>query len=209
MNAIWYFDVVSPFSYLALRDIETLSQRMPVIYEPVLFGAMLAHYGQLGPAEVAPKRVHTYRTALWAARRDGIELRFPPAHPFNPLQLLRVVTALEARQDVVRTVFDLIWREGRDPHAPETLALLRERLAIADLDQLIEKSDAKTKLRRNTEAAIAAGVFGVPTLRLGEQCFWGADALPMAKAYLADPVMFEDAEMRRLDNLPKGVERPR
>ena len=68
MNAIWYFDVVSPFSYLALRDIETLSQRMPVIYEPVLFGAMLAHYGHLGPAEVAPKRVHTYRTALWAAQ---------------------------------------------------------------------------------------------------------------------------------------------
>ena len=209
MNAIWYFDVVSPFSYLALRDIETLSQRMPVIYEPVLFGAMLAHYGQLGPAEVAPKRVHTYRTALWAARRDGIELRFPPAHPFNPLQLLRVLTALEARQDAVRAVFDLIWREGRDPHAPETLTLLCERLAIADLDQLIEKSGAKAKLRRNTEAAIGAGVFGVPTLRLGEQCFWGADALPMARAYLADPVMFEDAEMRRLDNLPKGVERVR
>ena len=46
-------------------------------------------------------------------------------------------------------------------------------------------------------------------MRLGEQCFWGADALPMARAYLADPVMFEDAEMRRLDNLPKGVERAR
>ncbi|SDR51508.1 2-hydroxychromene-2-carboxylate isomerase [Rhizobiales bacterium GAS191] len=209
MNGIWYFDVVSPFAYLALREVEDLSARVPIVFKPVLLGALLNHWGQLGPAEIAPKRVHTYRTALWTARREGIQFRFPPAHPFNPLQLLRLLTALDGRPGAVRQVFDLIWRDGRDPHAPETLQLLRERLAITDLDRLIETSDAKTRLRRETDAAIAAGIFGVPTLRLGDQSFWGADAMPMAKAYLADPLLFADEETRRLDALPKGVERPR
>jgi 2-hydroxychromene-2-carboxylate isomerase len=209
MSGIWYFDVVSPFAYLALGEIEGLSARMPITFRPVLFGAILGHWGQLGPAEIAPKRVHTYRTCLWTARRDGIAFRFPPSHPFNPLQLLRLLTALDGRPDAVRLVFDLIWREGRDPRAPDTLQMLRERLDIADLDRLIEASDAKAKLRRETDAAVAAGVFGVPTLVLGTQSFWGADAMPMARAYLADPHLFEDEEMRRLDALPKGTERPR
>jgi hypothetical protein len=64
-------------------------------------------------------------------------------------------------------------------------------------------------LRAKTEAAIAAGVFGVPTLALGEELFWGTDAMGMARAYLANPRLFEDEEMRRVDHLPTGVVRPR
>ena len=85
MKAVWYFDLVSPFAYLALGEIEDLAARMPLIFKPVLFGAMLSHWGQLGPAEIAPKRVQTYRICVWTARERGIPFRFPPAHPFNPL----------------------------------------------------------------------------------------------------------------------------
>jgi 2-hydroxychromene-2-carboxylate isomerase len=209
MNAVWYFDLVSPFAYLALGEIEDMASRIPIVFRPVLFGAMLTHWGQLGPAEIAPKRVQTYRICMWMARERGIDFRFPPAHPFNPLLLLRVLTALDGRPDAVRALFDLIWREGRDPQAPETLRLARERLGIEDFDALIERSDAKAKLRAKTEAAIAAGVFGVPTLALGEELFWGTDAMGMARAYLANPRLFEDEEMRRVDHLPTGVVRPR
>ncbi|MFI5010743.1 MAG: 2-hydroxychromene-2-carboxylate isomerase [Hyphomicrobiales bacterium] len=209
MNGVWYFDLVSPFAYLALGAVEDISRRVPIACKPVLFGAMLKHWGQLGPAEIAPKRMQTYRICVWKARELGIAFRFPPAHPFNPLMLLRVLTALDGRPDAVRALFDLIWRDGRDPQSPETLRVARERLGIGDLDALIEKSDAKAKLRLATQAAVAAGVFGVPTLALGDQLFWGTDAMPMARAYLADPHLFEEEEMRRVDALPVGVERSR
>lgn len=208
MKAVWYFDLVSPFAYLALGDIEDLASRMPVVFKPVLLGAMLTHWGQLGPAEIPPKRVQTYRICVWTAREQGIPFRFPPAHPFNPLMLLRVLTALEARPDAVRTLFDLIWRDGRDPQSLETIALARERLGVEDFDVLIEAHDAKRKLRAATEAAIASGVFGVPTLALDKELFWGTDAMALARAYLANPRLFEDKEMRRVDHLPTGAVRP-
>ncbi len=209
MTAIWYFDLVSPFAYLALGEIEALSRDLPVSYRPVLFGALLKHFGQLGPAEIAPKRVQTYRMCVWKAREKGVEFRFPPAHPFNPLLLMRLAAALDAERGAIRILFDLIWREGHDPRLPATLSLAEERLGIADLDALIEREGAKEKLRANTQAAIDAGVFGVPTLALGDELFWGTDAMPMARAYLADPRLFEGDEMRRVGNLPVGVERAR
>ena len=168
MEALWYFDLVSPFAYLALGEIEDLATRMPVIFKPVLFGAMLSHWGQLGPAEIAPKRVQTYRICVWTARERGLPFRFPPSHPFNPLMLLRVLTALDARPDAVRTLFDLIWREGRDPQAPETLGLARQRLGIEDLDALIERGDAKAKLRIATEDGDQGRRVRRPDPRLGK-----------------------------------------
>jgi 2-hydroxychromene-2-carboxylate isomerase len=209
MDGVWYFDLVSPFAYLALGEIEELSSEVPIVFRPVLFGAMLKHYGQLGPAEVAPKRLQTYRMCVWKARERGIPFRFPPAHPFNSLTLLRIAVALDGEKGAVRTLFDLVWNEGRDPQSPGSLALLRERLGIEDIEALIERTNAKERLRQNTEAAIAAGVFGVPTLTLGNQLFWGSDALPMARVYLVNPNLFDEEEMRRLDHLPVAAERPR
>jgi 2-hydroxychromene-2-carboxylate isomerase len=209
MDVAWYFDVVSPFAYIALGEVEALERRSPVAYRPVLLGAMLGHWGQLGPAEVAPKRVQTYRMCQWKAREKGLGFRFPPAHPFNPLPYLRLLTALGARPGAVRATFDLIWREGRDPASPATMGLLCERLGVADPEGLIARSGAKDRLRAITDEAIAKGVFGVPTLAIGPELFWGSDAMTMALAYLDDPALFDDPEMRRLDTLPKGVERPR
>jgi 2-hydroxychromene-2-carboxylate isomerase len=208
MKAVWYFDVVSPFSYLALDEVMQLGREsLRIDMRPVLFAAMLNHWGQLGPAEVGPKRAHTYRMCVWKAREKGIDFRFPPAHPFNPLFMLRVLTALGGEKEAVRTVFELIWREGRDPLAPDTLVTLRERLGLGDLDGLIEHTDAKTRLRNGTQEAIAAHVFGVPTLAFGGQQFWGADAMPLARAFLANPKLFDDDELRRVENLPIGIER--
>ena len=209
MNAVWYFDLVSPFAYLALGEVEALANDVSVTFKPVLFGAILSHWGQLGPAEIPPKRVQTYRLCVFTARERGIPFRFPPSHPFNPLTLLRILTALEGRHDAVRTVFDLIWREGRDFGAEKTLDLARQRLGIGNFESIIEARDAKAKLRAETEAAIASGVFGVPTLSLGNELFWGLDAMPMARAYLANPRLFEDKEMQRVDHLPTGAVRPR
>ena len=202
----WYFDTVSPFSYLALPAVEALAARHTVALRPVVLGAILAHWGGLGPAEVPPKRLHTYRLCQFLAGRAGVPMRFPPRHPFRSLEAQRLLTALGATPAAVRAVFDFVWREGRDPGAPAEFAALRERFAEGDLRGL---PDPKAALREATDEAIAAGVFGVPTLRIGAELFWGLDAMPMAEAWLEDPSFFAHGEMARLAGLPVGVERRR
>ena len=113
-SAIWYFDVISPFAYLALGEIEELTKSVAIAYRPILFAGLLQHWRHLGPAEIPPKRIHTYRLCVFQAQQRGVQLRFPPTHPFNPLKPLRLLTALKADPCAVRTVMDCIWREGLD-----------------------------------------------------------------------------------------------
>jgi 2-hydroxychromene-2-carboxylate isomerase len=67
--------------------------------------------------------------------------------------------------------------------------------------------EVKDTLRRNTEGAVARGVFGVPTYDVDGELFWGADALGFVQAFLADPAVLRNAEMRRVDGLPVGAAR--
>lgn len=202
MKLTWYFDLISPYAYLALPRVLALGR--PVTLQPIVFGAVLSHWGQLGPAEIAPKRVQTYRQTQFQAEQAGMSFRFPPRHPFRSLEALRLLTALHGDADAVRAAFTFIWGEGRDPD--EEAAALRDRLPPVTEAALLA---AKGELRAATDAAIAAGVFGVPTLAIGEELFWGADAMPMAEAFLADPALFQRGEMARLATLPTGIERRR
>lgn len=205
--AIWYFDVVSPFAYLAFPAVLKITHRRPVLLRPIVFAAVLAHWGQLGPAEIPPKRTHTYRLVQFLAERAGTKLRFPPQHPFRSLEALRLIAALDGDPDAVRAVFDFIWAEGRDPGEPSELAALAARLGVTDYDDLVDGQGAKARLRGWTDGAIAAGVFGVPTLAVDGALFWGLDAMPMAEAALDDPGMLTRGEMARIAGLPSGVER--
>jgi 2-hydroxychromene-2-carboxylate isomerase len=87
----FYVDFISPYAYLAFhalpKALEGLSYQ--VRYQPILFGAVLQHHGQLGPAEIPAKRLWTYRQVLWLAQQQGCPLRMPASHPYNPLGLLR------------------------------------------------------------------------------------------------------------------------
>jgi 2-hydroxychromene-2-carboxylate isomerase len=210
VQATWYFDVISPFAYLALGEIEELARRISVTWRPILFAALLEHWKHLGPAEIPPKRIHTYRLVVFEAQRRGIPLRFPSSHPFNPLKPLRLLAALDGEPRAVRIVMDRIWRDGLDLSLKEnwdtTCAALR--LDPDRAVELINAADTKAKLRANTDAAVAAKLFGVPTLQIGEELFWGADALPMARAYLDDPTLFESGEMLRIATIEASVARP-
>lgn len=205
--AVWYFDVVSPFAYLAFPKVLAVARRHPVLLRPIVFGAVLTHWGQLGPAEIAPKRTHTYQLCQFLAGRAGMPLRFPPRHPFRSLEALRLLAALDGEADAVRAVFDFVWAEGHDPSGPGGRDALCARLGVADYDALVAERDAKARLHAWTDTAIAAGVFGVPTLAAGGALFWGLDAMPMAEAALDDPELLRRGEMARIASLPVGVQR--
>ena len=186
---------------------EVLCARHAVAFRPVLFAGLLKAFGHLGPAEIPAKRTQTYRIAQWIAQDRGMVFRTPPAHPFNPLALLRLLCVRDLTVADVAAAFRLVWGEGRDPESPETVAMLAAALGVppgAGSDPAV-----KDRLRTNTEAAVAAGVYGVPTLAIGEELFWGLDAMPMARAYLADPALLSQGEMARVSNLPMATQRPR
>lgn len=205
----WHFDLISPFSWIALPRVEALAVRHAVSFQPVVLGAILQHWGSIGPAELAPKRVHTYRLVQFQAERAGLRLRFPPRHPFNALAAQRLLSGLGAPPAAVRAAFEFVWAEGRDPSDPAELEALGDRLGVADAAALAQAPESKAALRAATEAAIASGVFGVPTLQVGAELFWGADAMDWAEACLADPGLLGRGEMARLATLPVGVERRR
>ncbi len=208
-EAILYFDTVSPFAYLMWKALQREPLGIPVTPVPIVFGALLSHWGQLGPAEVPAKRVHTYRYCQWLAGKEGIPFRFPPTHPFLSLASLRLIVAMGSTTMAVDEVFDKIFAQGRDLSSADELARVCGELDLPHMTSLINSDTVKTALRRNTDAAIGRGVFGVPTLAIGDELFWGYDSLAMARDFLADPKLFDDPEMRRLAAMPFGVVRRR
>jgi 2-hydroxychromene-2-carboxylate isomerase len=142
---------------------------------------------------------------LWQAHKAGMPLRFPPAHPFNPVAALRLCIAAGGRVEAIDALFDWIWTQGRAGDSVEALAPLLQRLGIA-ADALADDA-VKGALRANTDRALQAGVFGVPTLQVGDALFWGNDAHDFALAALADPAVLDDPEMRRIATLPVAASR--
>lgn len=204
----WYFDPISPFAWLAWRALQASPIAARLRPRPVLLAALLQANGQLGPAEIPAKRRFTYRFARWRADQRGLSLRFPPAHPFNPLAALRLVQAAGADARATTTLLDFVWQEGADPSQPEALTTLAGRLGISDAQAACADPTVKAALRDNGERAMAAGVFGVPTAVLEGELYWGDDAVPMLLHRLAQPDWHSDSEMQRLDDLPVGVQRP-
>jgi 2-hydroxychromene-2-carboxylate isomerase len=203
----WVFDVVSPFAYLAFPRLSELPRSVRVEFVPVLLAALLTHFGQLGPGEIPSKRRFTYRFVLWRARQLGVPLRMPPAHPFNPLAALRLIIAAGNDRRAVGTVLDAVFRDGRDVNDPAVIAELAGELGVSDPQAALADPSVKQRLRENTAWASARGIFGVPTLVIGDEFFWGHDAFDMALGYLASPQTFQDREMRLIDQLPVGAAR--
>ncbi|HET9975840.1 MAG TPA: 2-hydroxychromene-2-carboxylate isomerase [Burkholderiaceae bacterium] len=184
----FWFDPISPFAYLAFERLPEALEgcTYAVEYRPLLFAGLLAQWGQKGPAEIEPKRQWTFRHVAWMAHQWGIPLQTPATHPFNPLPLLRLVVAAGANRRTVEPVMRHVWRSGGAEalDAARLDALARELKPARDPASV----EVKAELRAATDAAIARGLFGVPTFELDGRLFWGVDALPMLRAaLLGDP----------------------
>jgi 2-hydroxychromene-2-carboxylate isomerase len=201
----WYFDFVSPYSYLQCERLAPLSAQIRP--RPLVFAGLLSHWGHKGPAEMPSKRTFIYRQVQWIAGRDGVRMRFPPRHPFNPIKALRLAVAMGSTYETVREIYRHIWSDGYDVDTAEGFAQLCTGLGVADGEARVSEPAVKEQLKRNGEEAIAAGVFGVPTLAVDGQLFWGYDATDMALDYLRDPMLFLSEEMKRVDALPVGASR--
>ena len=208
-----YLDFISPYAYLAfeLLPAALMGLSYSLSYKPVLFGAMLKQHGQLGPAEIAPKRDWTYRQVLWLAHNRGISLQMPASHPFNPLPLLRLALACSPAAEpaspnrfVCETIFRHVWRGGAQAVDPSRLQTLTSALMPS---REVNSEEVRAQLKRNTDEAIALGVFGVPAFVVDDKLFWGLDSLPMLRAYLHGDAWFDGPDWDAGANVQVGIRR--
>lgn len=208
-----YLDFISPYAYLAFEALPKALQdagSYQLVYKPVVFAALLKQHGQLGPAEIEGKRAWTYRQVLWLAKQHGVALDLPRAHPFNPLQLLRLAVACSAQGSpnrfVCERIFRHVWQGGGAADDPQRLQALMQ---VLQPPRAIDDDAVKKALRSNTDEALALGVFGVPTFAVDDKLFWGVDALPMLRQYLQGDAWFATEAWLSASRLQTGVVRTR
>lgn len=193
----FYFDFISPYAYLAWTQIGALAQRHGRQVEPVptLFAGLLEANGQLGPAEIPRKRSYIFKDTARIAHGLGVPLRAPVAHPFNPLLGLRVASAdlaPELRARVIDVLFRAVWGGGPGITEPATVQRLLDDAGLdgAALVAGAASDPIKQRVRAQTDEALAAGAFGVPTMLADGELFWGVDSLPHLERRLdgKDPI---------------------
>jgi len=210
-HIIFYLDFISPYAYLAFEKLPEALKGISysVTYKPLLFAGLLKHHGQLGPAEIAPKREWTYRQVLWLAHQQGVALQLPASHPFNPLALLRLAAACDRsgapNRYVCETIFRHVWQTGLEAVDAQRMDALAAQLAP---QRDPNGAEVKAQLKANSGEAIAQGVFGVPALVVDGKVFWGLDALPMLRAFLLGEAWFDSPAWDAAAQLP-GVQRQR
>jgi 2-hydroxychromene-2-carboxylate isomerase len=210
-----YVDPISPFVWLATKQVARIEAAgVQVEMVPVLFAAMLNKHGLVGPAEVPAKRVLTFRDVMRQADAQGLAFVGPPGHPFNPLPMLRMATAIDGRVEriaFVTAVMAACWEQGQDAQDFGVLARVARDCGL-DGEALVAAAsspEVKAALARATEQAIADGVFGVPSFVYQDELFWGADRIDSLLRRVAGHRIDEARLQAFLGRAPLASRQPR
>ena len=166
----FYYDLVSPYSYLAWGEVTRICEERGAELElkPILLGAVHKAVGLQAPIEIEPKaRYQTKDIRRWAGHYD-LPLDFPNPFPFRTLKTMRAATSLKNSGDLeafTRAAFELYWEQGGAPRGTD---------------------EAEQGLKDSTSGALERGVFGAPAFFVGGELFWGNDRLGFVEAALRD-----------------------
>lgn len=190
IRVTFYFDPISPYAWLASKALARIEQiGGEVAFQPVLFAGLLNAHGQKGPAEVPAKRRYMFRDVMREATRAGLPFKASPGHPFNSLQALRMCLAVTdggARRRFALAVMAACWEQGLDIGESAVLKRIAAECALDGdaLEAQARQAAIKVQLAADTEQAISDGVFGVPTFKVDDDLFWGADRVHSLLRYL-------------------------
>jgi len=193
----FYFDYESPNAYIAWTQLPKLAERYGYTVEPIpiLYAALLDANGQLGPGEQPTKGRWMNRNMLRKAVLLGIPLHQPAFLPFNPLLALRVsILPLEdgIRRRLITALFEAVWVHELHVHDTAVMEAVARKIGLPgrELVAQAQTTEMKSRLRAQTDDAIAKGVFGVPSMMIGDELFWGYDDFPYLELFLAgkDPI---------------------
>jgi 2-hydroxychromene-2-carboxylate isomerase len=186
----FFYDFVSPYSYLASTRVEGLAARTGATlrWRPFLLGGVLKATGNRAPIEVEAKGRHMLTDLERWSRRLGVPLHFPAPFPFASILALRTAFAAEAAGKLVpytHAVYRAAWADGRDIANPEVLAAVASEAGLDGAALVAAAPQHKEALMRQTQEAIDRGAFGAPACFVGDELFIGNDRLDFVEEALS------------------------
>ncbi|MDP9532313.1 2-hydroxychromene-2-carboxylate isomerase [Pseudomonas protegens] len=190
----FFFDLGSPTSYLAYTQLPKICAQTgsQLVYQPMLLGGVFKTTGNASPISVPAKGRYMLQDLARFAQRYQVELNFNPHFPINTLLLMRATTGVQMHLperfiDFIDCLFRALWVDKRNLNDAANVAQVLEQGGF-DPQQILDLSnaeDVKTALRNNTEQALQRGVFGAPSMFVGEELFFGQDRLDFVREALS------------------------
>jgi 2-hydroxychromene-2-carboxylate isomerase len=189
----FYFDFGSPATYLAWTQLPKICAEAgaELVYKPILLGGVFQGTGNQSPVMIPLKARFMFKDLQRFARRYGVKLNFSPNFPINTLTLMRMAAGVQIRQPqrfeaFVAALFNGLWVDGLNLGDQ---AVLAEVLSDAGFDPqamlaLANEPEVKDRLKATTAEAVTRGVFGAPSLFVGEELFFGQDRLDFVREAL-------------------------
>ncbi len=190
----FYFDFGSPAAYLAATQLPRLCAEMnaELVWKPMLLGGVFQATGNHSPVTIPAKRAYVFPDFARFARRYGVPLKGNPNFPVNTLLLMRGATGLQMHEPerfaaYADAMFHAMWVEPRNLNDPATVGAVLQEAGFdpAKMLALANSQDVKDRLKAITQEAVERGVFGAPTMFVGQQMFWGQDRLDFVQEALA------------------------
>lgn len=187
----FYYDFTSPYTYIASTRIEKICEDngAPLEWKPFFMGGLFIETGVKAPVDIANKFAYVKRDTHDLARHYGVDFKFPSVFPLHSVKSMRGAFAAAEKgklTEYTHEMFRLFWTEGRDLSKDD---VLRDAVAGIGIDPdwfiaRIGEQEIKDTLRDETSKAAARGVFGAPTIFVGDKMFWGNDRLDYVDDYL-------------------------
>lgn len=190
----FFFDLGSPATYLAYTQLPTLCAETgaQLVYQPMLLGGVFKATGNASPITVPAKGRYMFDDLARYAQRYSVTLKFNSQFPINTLMLMRAITGVQMHQPerfhaLIDCLFNALWVEGRHLGDPAVVAtVLAEQGFDPEYVLALANDEAvKTALKDKTEQAVQRGVFGAPSMFIGNQLFFGQDRLDFVREALS------------------------
>lgn len=189
----FFFDIGSPYSYLASTQVEDVARRLGVSlqWRPFLLGGVFKASGNDMPSRVAAKGVYMYKDLNRFAALYGVSFNFSSRFPLNTLRTQRALSFVSLTNEAAipkfaAALYSEYWVNDRDVSADESISRAAKDAGLdaASLIAGIDDPRAKDKLRADTDEAVKRGAFGAPTFFVGEEMFFGNDRIVLLEAHI-------------------------
>ncbi len=183
----FYFDFISPYSFLAHKQIKKIenNEGVKVIYKPVLLGGLHNLHGIKAPAFIPAKAKHMVRDCKLIAEKNNIRFKFNSYFPIRSLNLMRGVLVAEEdniKKYYIDNIFNTIWQDGLNMNDAVVIQKILQNLNVNPKTFSLRTTSSLIKdlLRKKTNEAYEKGVFGAPTFVVNNKIFWGQDRIEFA-----------------------------
>lgn len=190
----FYFDFLSPYSYLAFQWIKknkSLLDSLGIVinFQPTILSKLIHSYETKGPAEIKSKREYLFKDCVRFSAMNNIAFNTPKSLPFNSLYALRLVLACEEsrRFELIDAIFEKGWAKGEEIGDEDSMeSILKEmKLPLEMLEQTTSK-EIRRELKGILKGALEKGVFGLPTFIYKDELFWGNDSTKYLELFIAN-----------------------